>query len=58
MKSIEEIWKILNTIPDPEIPVITVVELGIIRNVEWKDDTLFVYITPTYSGCPATVSIM
>lgn len=58
MKSIEEIWKILNTIPDPEIPVITVVELGIIRNVEWNDDTLFVYITPTYSGCPATVSIM
>ncbi len=40
--------------PDPEIPVISLVDLGIIREVAWRDDTLVVTVTPTYSGCPAT----
>jgi ring-1,2-phenylacetyl-CoA epoxidase subunit PaaD len=49
----EDIWELLKTIPDPEIPVITIVDLGILRDVEIKDDKVVVSITPTYSGCPA-----
>ena len=44
----------LSQVPDPEIPVISLTDLGIIRDVEWRDDTLVVTVTPTYSGCPAT----
>lgn len=40
-------------IPDPEIPVITIEELGILRDVEADEDGVVVTITPTYSGCPA-----
>ncbi|MEM1234771.1 MAG: 1,2-phenylacetyl-CoA epoxidase subunit PaaD [Pseudomonadota bacterium] len=47
-----EIWAILETVPDPEIPVISVVDLGVVRGVEVKD-TIEVTVTPTYSGCPA-----
>jgi len=47
------IWEILQTIPDPEIPVISVVELGVIRKVELTDSETLITITPTYSGCPA-----
>ena len=49
-----EIWGWLDGIPDPEIPVISVVDLGIVRDVRYDADTLIVAITPTYSGCPAT----
>lgn len=52
-KKEQEIWQILETIPDPEIPVISVVELGVIRNVEATDHKTEITITPTYSGCPA-----
>jgi len=52
--AIEAIWQWLDDVPDPEIPVISVVDLGIVRNVAWQGDTLEVTITPTYSGCPAT----
>lgn len=55
--NIEEIWNWLSQVPDPEIPVISLTDLGIIRNVEWVDDTLVVTVTPTYSGCPATTII-
>jgi ring-1,2-phenylacetyl-CoA epoxidase subunit PaaD len=51
---IDAAWKALAAVTDPEIPVITVVELGIVRGVEWRDDELVVTVTPTYSGCPAT----
>lgn len=44
----------LAQVPDPEIPVISLTDLGIIRDVQWQDDTLVVTVTPTYSGCPAT----
>ena len=44
----------LSQVPDPEIPVISLTDLGIIRDVEWQEDTLVVTVTPTYSGCPAT----
>ena len=50
----DEIWCWLDAVPDPEIPVISVVDLGIVRGVEWDGDTLEVAVTPTYSGCPAT----
>jgi ring-1,2-phenylacetyl-CoA epoxidase subunit PaaD len=52
--AIAEIWSWLGEIPDPEIPVISLVDLGIIRDVAWADDLLEVTVTPTYSGCPAT----
>ncbi len=55
--SIDEIWHWLSEVPDPEIPVISVTDLGIIRDVGWQDDTLVVTVTPTYSGCPATTVI-
>lgn len=52
--SVDTIWKWLDEVPDPEIPVISVIDLGIVRNVEWDGDTVEVAVTPTYSGCPAT----
>ena len=55
--SVEQVWGWLETIPDPEIPVITLVDLGIIRNVEFHGETCVVSVTPTYSGCPATSMI-
>ncbi|MTI09869.1 1,2-phenylacetyl-CoA epoxidase subunit PaaD [Curvivirga aplysinae] len=48
------IWDWLNKVPDPEVPVVSVVDLGIVRDVVWQDDELKVVVTPTYSGCPAT----
>ena len=50
----EEVWGWLAEVPDPEIPAISLVDLGIIREVAWDGDTLAVTVTPTYSGCPAT----
>lgn len=51
---VAEVWQWLEQVPDPEIPVISVVDLGIVRDVAWDGDTLEVAVTPTYSGCPAT----
>jgi len=49
---------VLESIPDPEIPVVTIVDLGIVRSVrQEKDGRWHVTITPTYSGCPATAVI-
>ena len=55
--SIDMIWQWLEQIPDPEIPAISVVDLGIIRHLAWLGDALELHITPTYSGCPATAVI-
>ena len=49
----ESIWELLKTIPDPEIPAVSIVDLGIVRNIEFDDDQFNITITPTYSGCPA-----
>ena len=49
----DQIFKLLSEIPDPEIPVISIIELGILRDVKWNGDICTVVITPTYSGCPA-----
>jgi len=51
--STDTIWGILKTIPDPEIPEISIVDLGIIREVQYAAATFTIIITPTYSGCPA-----
>lgn len=59
MKNISEaldksqIWNLLKEIPDPEVPAINIVELGVVRDVIIHDDSLEIVITPTYSGCPA-----
>lgn len=55
--TLETVWGWLDAVPDPEIPVISLTDLGIIRDVQWQDDTLEVTVTPTYSGCPATTII-
>ena len=57
MVSPTQIWQWLAEVPDPEIPVISVVDLGIVRDVRWDNDELVVSVTPTYSGCPATSAI-
>jgi ring-1,2-phenylacetyl-CoA epoxidase subunit PaaD len=49
----DKIFRILQEVKDPEIPVISVVELGIIRDVSIDGDSIVIEITPTYSGCPA-----
>ena len=53
----EHIYQILESVTDPEIPAITVRDLGIIRDVLITDDFVEVIITPTYSGCPAMLEI-
>ncbi|MDH5286686.1 MAG: phenylacetate-CoA oxygenase subunit PaaJ [Betaproteobacteria bacterium] len=52
------IWQALSHVPDPEIPVVSIVELGIVREVTWVGERLVVRVTPTYSGCPATALIL
>jgi len=47
-------WDVLAAVPDPEIPMLSVVELGIVRDVQVEADGVIVVVTPTYSGCPAT----
>lgn len=51
--TVEQVWSWLGEVPDPEIPVISVVDLGIVREVAQEGDEWVVTITPTYSGCPA-----
>ena len=55
--STDDVWRWLSEVPDPEIPVVSVTDLGIVREVAWDGDTLVVTVTPTYSGCPATAVI-
>jgi len=51
--SLGQVWTWLGEVADPEIPVISVVDLGIVRDVAFDGDECVVTITPTYSGCPA-----
>jgi ring-1,2-phenylacetyl-CoA epoxidase subunit PaaD len=54
----DEILNILESVTDPEIPVLTIGDMGIVRDVKWQDDgQLEVVITPTYTGCPAMHAI-
>ena len=50
---VQGIWAVLKDVPDPEIPAVSVTDLGIVRSVDEEK----VVITPTYSGCPATLFI-
>lgn len=54
---VEQAWSVLHTVLDPEVPAVSVVDLGIVRDVIEHDDGLEVVLTPTYSGCPATEAI-
>ncbi|MHB1224288.1 MAG: 1,2-phenylacetyl-CoA epoxidase subunit PaaD [Gemmatimonadaceae bacterium] len=51
--SLDGLWRVLETVLDPEVPVLSVVELGIVREVTADDDGVTITVTPTYSGCPA-----
>lgn len=51
--AINAIWKILETVKDPEVPVLSVIDLGVIRAVALEEQQVRVTITPTYTGCPA-----
>jgi ring-1,2-phenylacetyl-CoA epoxidase subunit PaaD len=55
---IEQAWQALGRVVDPEIPIVSIVELGIVRRLRLDGATLVVEITPTYSGCPATEAIV
>jgi ring-1,2-phenylacetyl-CoA epoxidase subunit PaaD len=61
LPSVKVIWSWLDSVADPEIPVVSIIDLGIVRDVKWiepaDDATLVITITPTYSGCPATAVI-
>lgn len=50
---VQQVWDALDAVPDPEIPVVSIRELGILRDVREDDEGLEIIITPTYSGCPA-----
>ncbi len=49
----KEIWSVLEKITDPEVPVLTITDLGIVRDVQVSGNEVEVIITPTYTGCPA-----
>ena len=49
----EELWELLNEVMDPEIPVLSLVDLGVVRDAKFVQGNPIVTITPTYSGCPA-----
>src|SRR4030095_4589324 len=49
----KRVWSIMETLMDPEIPVLSIIDLGIVREVKVEGDEAIVTFTPTYSGCPA-----
>ncbi|MBX5475047.1 MAG: phenylacetate-CoA oxygenase subunit PaaJ [Thermoleophilia bacterium] len=53
MVSVEQVWAALDEIPDPEIPVVSLVDLGVIRSVDVQNGHVYVELTPTFLGCPA-----
>lgn len=53
MKDDAAIKKILESVNDPEIPVLSIMDMGIVRKIEKQKDEYIIHITPTYSGCPA-----
>ncbi|MFC5500352.1 1,2-phenylacetyl-CoA epoxidase subunit PaaD [Caenimonas terrae] len=54
---VDRAWALLEQVPDPEIPVVSIRELGILREINERGGTLEVVLTPTYSGCPAMEQI-
>jgi ring-1,2-phenylacetyl-CoA epoxidase subunit PaaD len=53
----KEIWELLEQVSDPEIPVLSVIDLGVVRSVSLENGKCSIKITPTYSGCPAMKTI-
>ena len=51
--STQRIWGILEQVTDPEVPVLTITDLGIVRDIKLNNDEVEIVITPTYTGCPA-----
>ncbi|MCY4230198.1 MAG: phenylacetate-CoA oxygenase subunit PaaJ [Alphaproteobacteria bacterium] len=51
---VKEVRRLVEAVPDPEIPVLTIGDLGLVRAVEEEGGSLIVRLTPTYSGCPAS----
>lgn len=52
-----KIWSLLEQVTDPEVPVLSITDLGIVRDVQLSDDEVTITITPTYTGCPAMDAI-
>jgi len=53
----EKIWQLLKEVCDPEIPVLSIIDLGIVKTIQVSGEKVQVNITPTYSGCPAMHTI-
>lgn len=53
MRARDAYWKAVGEVLDPEVPVLSVIDLGIVRDIREEGDTVVVDVTPTYSGCPA-----
>jgi ring-1,2-phenylacetyl-CoA epoxidase subunit PaaD len=53
MVTVDDVWAALAEIPDPEIPVISIVDLGVVKGVEVDDSSVRIDFTPTFMGCPA-----
>ena len=54
---VAKIWRLLEDVCDPEVPVLSIIDLGVLRGVEVDNEKVIVTITPTYSGCPAMNTI-
>ncbi len=50
-------WAVASSVPDPEVPCVTVADLGILRGVTLENGMAVAHVTPTYSGCPAVIAI-
>ena len=57
VRTTQNISDLIYSVTDPEIPVLSILDLGIVRNIIETDETIEVVITPTYSGCPAMLEI-
>lgn len=55
---VHAIWALLSEIPDPEVPVLTITDLGMVRSVAPRGEGWVIGFTPTYSGCPATEHLL
>ena len=53
----QQIWSLLETVSDPEVPVLSILDLGIVRDVKINEEEVEIVITPTYTGCPAMDAI-
>lgn len=56
-KALQRAWEAASAVCDPEIPVLTIADLGVLRDVQVDGDSVVATITPTYSGCPAMHAI-